>query len=98
MMNETITQTSKLLSIDFQTWTNVTTAPLFIISMLVVWFIPMLIYIIVGCVVGGKSASGYSKKMIEYANFFYAPLIWTFIFWLLVLILIIFPLPLKLLT
>lgn len=92
-MNETINGTlitEKLLNISFEEWTAVTTKVEFILAMLVIWLIPLIIYIIVGaCVKGGGKY--YSKRMIEYANFWYGVIIWFFIQGGLVLSFIIFP-------
>ena len=95
MLNETLNQTiGKTTKITFEEWTAITQDPKFIIAMLIIWLVPIILYIIVGALVkgGGKH---FSKKMIEYSNFWYAPLIWFFGQAGLILIFIIFPLFLK---
>lgn len=87
ILNQTIEQTTR---ITFEDWTKITLDPKFIVAMLIIWLVPIIFYIIIGaCVKGGGKY--YSKRMIEYPNFFYAPLIWFFVQGGLILILVMFP-------
>lgn len=88
-MNETIILT-------YENFTAITLHPVFIIMALVVWFVPLILYVIVGSVVKAKSPSGQvlSKTMICYPNFWYA----FFIYFLLqpaLFLMLIFPFWLK---
>jgi len=95
MINETLNQTiEKATEITFENWTNISLSPHFIVVSIIVWLICMITYFIVGACVGYKGTY-VKKKMIEFPNFFYAVVIWTFIYWALYLPLIMFPLWLK---
>ena len=88
---------------DFLSYTDITAIthhPTFLLSLLVVWLLPLIIYVVVGLVAKGKSPSGqsYSKSMIQYPNFWYSCVIWFFIQSGLILLLIVFPLWLKLIA
>ena len=97
MINQTTNVTSEILKITFEDWTALTLKPEFIVVMLAIWLIPILAYIIIGALVksGGQY---YSKRMIEYPNFFYAIIIWFFIQGALILCLALFPLWIKFLN
>lgn len=90
-MNQTLTTIAE--NYTFESVTAITTNPIFIISMLIVWITPVILYIIVGAVSRGKSQSGQvlSKPMIAYPNFWYAFIIWFFFQLALILLFIIFP-------
>lgn len=91
MINETINNTlGNVGKLDFQTWTNVTQNPIFLISALVVWLFPLILMLIIGaCVKGGNKSSG--KCMLEFPNFWTWFAIEFFIQLALFLGLIIFP-------
>ena len=86
--------------LSFDQVTAITTDPLFLGAIIAVWLLPLILYIIVGSVAKAKSPSGQalSKPMIAYPNFWYGFFIFLFFQAGLFLILIIFPLWLKVFT
>lgn len=98
MINETINNTLTATStLKFEDALKVTNDPSFILAMLIVWLLPIIIYLIIGaCVKGGGKY--YNKRMIEFPNFWYAILVWFFIQGALFLILVVFPVWLKLMV
>lgn len=99
-MNETLNQTIEgtFGKISFNEWTAISTSPEFIVASLIVWGSVLIICLIIGAVVKGKTASGtlLSKPMIGYVNYWYLMLIFLFILPALYLLLIVFPVWLKL--
>ncbi len=77
--------------LTFEAVTEITTHPLMIVASIIVWAIPMMIYIIVGAFQKFKGKYIDSQRMIEYPNFWWAVAIWTFIYWGLYLIMIFYP-------
>lgn len=70
MFNQTLNNTivSASTNLNFSQWTNVTTNPVFLISIIGVWAIPLLItFILAFCIGGGTGAS--KMKMYQFANF-----------------------------
>jgi len=94
MINETITTAS---SLDFNSWTQITTSIPFIISILVVWLVPLTIYLIIGASRSARTSSGrkLDSCMLSSPNALIPIGIWIFLQGLLILIFIIFPLYLK---
>lgn len=90
MANQTITQ------LTYDSWTAVSNQPEFLVSILIAWFIPILIYIIAGACIRGKTASGkkLEKAMIQSPNFWVGFVIFFFIQASLML-LVVFPIWLK---
>jgi len=93
MLNSTINQTISN-SIDFNTWTNFTNLPIFLISAVLIWILPLILLLILGACIKGGSGN-YSKKMIEYGNFWIIFFMYFFVQAGLFLLLI-FPIWLKL--
>lgn len=85
-------------SISYDLWTSVTLTPLFWIISGICFFLPFIIYILIGAFVKGKDSSGRvrTKEAIYYGNWWYAVVVYTIIGIGLYLILIIFPVWLKL--
>lgn len=83
----------------FEAVSAINTDPYMLVAYGIVWFLPLFIYFLIGCVAHGKSADGRkaSKPMIFYPNYWYAMLVWGLIQLGLILILIIFPIWLKIL-
>ena len=100
IFNGTIQNISLTSNLTFQDITNITITPYFIISALIVWLIPILLWLLLGAIVRGKSPDGSrsSKPMILYPNFWYAFSLWFFIQGALFIILLIFPFWLKIFT
>lgn len=86
-----------LQTIDFNTWTNVTLSPSFLIALGTSWLSSIIIYLIIGCIARGRSSSGnvYSKPMIAFPNFWFGFIVFSLILPALLLGLVIFPLWLK---
>lgn len=84
-------------TLTYEGVTEITTNPVFLAMIIAIWFIPLIIYIIVGSVAKARSPSGQalSKPMICYPNFFYAFFIWFLLQSALILALLIFPFWLK---
>ena len=78
--------------IDYNSWVAISTSLPFLISLLVVWFLPILLYLFIGALIKGTGSS--SRHMISYPNFWYGVAIWT-IFQGMLFIGIIFPVWLK---
>jgi len=76
--------------ITFETAKLVTTDPFMIMGFVVVWLVPLLVWLILGLTIKGK----YGKYMASYPNYWYAFVIWGLI-QLTLFILIIFPVWLK---
>ena len=95
MINETIQNT-----LTYESVTQITNQPEFILSIVAVWLLPLIIYFIVGAFARARSGDGrvLSKRMIEYPNFWYSFFIWFFLQAGLILTLIIFPLWIKLIN
>ena len=87
-----------ITTLNYENVTEITTNPVFLGMIIAVWLIPLLIYVIIGSVAKAKSPSGQtlSKPMIAYPNFWYAFFIWFLLQSALILILLIFPIWLKL--
>lgn len=87
-----------ITTLTYENVTEITTNPVFLVMIIAIWLIPLLIYVVVGSVAKAKSPSGQtlSKPMICYPNFWYAFFIYFLLQPALILILIIFPLWLKL--
>jgi hypothetical protein len=83
----------------FEAVSAINTDPYMLVAYGIVWFLPLFIYLLVGCVATGRSADGRktSKPMIYYSNYWYSWLIWGLIQLGLILTLIIFPIWLKIL-
>ena len=83
-------------TITFDQVTAVMHHPVMIISFVIIWLLPILIYLLIGAIVKGKSANGHSlsKSMMMYPNYWYALLIWGFT-QLILFILVFFPVWLK---
>ncbi len=94
MLNETLNQSVEL---TFESVTNITLNPLFLIAIVTIWLLPLIIYIMVGVCVRGKTSSGVKLKdpMIYSPNFWYSFFIWFFIQAGLFLIFIMFPIWLE---
>ena len=92
MLNETINQTL------FERVSSVTTTPEFIVLQMLAWAIPFFIYLIIAFSIHGRSPSGarLNKTMIHYPNALWAIILFFFEL-ALIFVLIIFPLPLKVL-
>ena len=62
----------------------------------ITWLLPLIIYIIVGCIARGRSSTGQvtSRAMITYPNYWYAILIWGLL-QLALFILLLFPIWLR---
>ena len=93
MLNQTINATSETL---YKQWITVTITPEFIATLGVVWFLTLIIAILIGTIVRGRTSSGklLDSRMIENPNFWYTILI--LFIELLFFILLIFPFHLKL--
>jgi len=91
MANETIQLITQ--SLTYESVTQITNNPIFLIATLVVWLLPLIMYLIIGFFAKARSPSGQilSRRMIEYPNFFYAFALWFFLQSALFLLLIIFP-------
>lgn len=87
-----------LNGITYESWTAITLSIPFIISMLVVWLIPLILYIIIASATHAKTADGRKLKslMIQSANAWIPVIIWFFLQAILILVFIMFPFWLKL--
>ena len=96
VLNQTIIEGTNKLT--FENVTSITTNPLMLIAIISVWLAPLILYLIIGCFAKGRSSSGRetSKPMIAYGNFWYSFALWFFLQSALFLVMIIFPLWLKL--
>jgi len=92
MLNET------LQSLDFETVTQVTNNPIILTTIAIIWLLPILIYIFIASVTHARTSSGrkLDSLMIQSANAWIPVIIWFFIQASLFLILLIFPIWLKL--
>ena len=79
-----------LEGITFESWIAMTTKPIFIAMSIVIWMFCILVYILIGALVSG-GGKYYKKTMIEYPNFWYAFILWFFIYPTLYLLTIIYP-------
>lgn len=79
--------------ITYESWIAVTQSIPFIITMLIVWIVPLIIYIIVASATHAKTSSGkkLNKLMIQSPNAWIPVIIWFFIQAIFILLLIIFP-------
>jgi len=100
-MNETLLTdlTGSLKSIKFDEAFNVTATPEFIVAILAAWLFPLILYLLWGALAQARTASGQvlARKAISSPNFWVAVVIWFFIQGTL-LLLIIFPVWIKLLN
>jgi len=96
MVNGTVSTT--LQNIPFEQWTAVSTDITFIISMIVVWLMPIVVYLIVASLTHARTSNGTKLKthIISRSETLIPIVIWTFLQGLLVLVFIIFPLWKKL--
>lgn len=87
-----------LNGITFESWTAITQSTPFIMAMLVVWLLPIIVYIIIASATHAKTSSGrkLDKLMIQSPNAWIPILIWFFFQPILILLLIMFPYWLKL--
>lgn len=94
-MNETIAQTCP---VTFDNVSSVMQTPEMIALLIIIWFVPLLIYIIIGVTARGRSANGAvtSKVMLAYPNSWYAVLVWGLI-QLGLFLMLVFPIWLKIL-
>jgi len=84
--------------LNFEQVSAITTDPVFLaLIIILVWLLPIILYLIIGAIMKGKSPSGtvYSRAMINSPNFWVAPLIWFFIQGVLITLIIIFPIWLR---
>jgi len=90
MINETVTAVK---SLTFDQVTLITKEPLIITGFVIVWLLPIIIYIIVGVTVKGRSASGVvsSEPMITNPNYFIPLIIWGLIQLALIMMFLVFP-------
>lgn len=97
MLNQTLNATLSSQTIGFSQWTAVSLSPAFLIASLIVWLFPIVLMLIIGASVRGRSPSGqlYSKPMICFPNFWYFFVVYFFVQSSLFLIGIIFPIWLK---
>jgi|GEM_PF-4892783 len=77
--------------ISFEEALTVTTDPFYIIGLVIIWLLPLLIYIILGLTVKGK----YGKYMASYPNYYYAIIIWGLVQLALIIMLVLFPIQYK---
>ena len=79
--------------ITFEQVTAITKEPIVIIGFVIIWFLPLLIYLILGVTVRGRSASGKvtSDPMISNPNYFIPLIIWGLIQLSLFIIFLVFP-------
>jgi len=84
-------------SISYEQWVAVTNEPIFLIMSGIFFLVPFIFYLILGATVKGKSSSGktMSNVMLSFPNFYYALVIFDLIGISLYLILIVFPLWLR---
>lgn len=82
-----------LEGISFESWIAVTQSVPFIISMLIVWLAPLILYLVIASATHAKTSSGrkLNKLMIQSPNAWIPFLIWFFVQPILVLLLITFP-------
>jgi hypothetical protein len=95
MINETIQNSIGQLSyITFENWTAITTSTTFIIFAFIVWFIPIILYLIIGSIASGRTPSGQKlkKRAIQNPNYWIAIIVWFFVQALFWIIFIIYPL------
>lgn len=87
-----------LEGITYESWTVITQSIPFILATLVVWLLPIILYIIIASATHARTADGRKLKslMIQSANAWIAPIIWFFLQAILILLFIIFPFWLKL--
>jgi hypothetical protein len=78
-MNETISELSTKLT--YEQIISITQNPLVIFILIFIWLFPILLYILVGALVRGKTSSGVKLKscMLSHANAWIPIVIWTFI-------------------
>lgn len=95
MLNQTINNTAGIV-VDYPTVSAVMQDPTMIVYLIILWFLPIFIYLLIGATVHGKSASGQatSKVMMAYPNYWYAILVWGLI-QLGLFLLLVFPIWLK---
>jgi len=79
--------------VTYETITTITQSRPFLIAEAMVYLLPLIIYLLVGATIRGKTNSGKSlkKPMMFNANYWYAFIIWAFIQLFLFLVLINFP-------
>jgi hypothetical protein len=78
-MNETISEISTKLT--YEQITSITQNPLIIFVLILIWLLPIIIYIILALSIRGRTASGEKLKrcMLSHANAWIPMIIWTFI-------------------
>ena len=86
------------MALDFETTKTITTDPLFIVITLIVWLLPIIIWLIIGTLRKARSGSGrvLGNPMIASPNFWLAILNWFFFQGLLFAVLITWPVWIKL--
>lgn len=86
----------KACEVTFDNVSSIMQTPELIVMIMLIWAIPLFLYLIIACTIKGRSSSGHatSKVMIAYPNAWYPMLIWGLIQLGLFLVLI-FPIPLK---
>ena len=96
VLNETLNGTIETL--DFETVTQITNNPIILTAIVVIWLLPIIIYLFIASVTHARTSSGkkLDSLMIQSANAWIPIIIWFFIQASLFLILLIFPLYLKL--
>ena len=87
-----------LENITFESWIAITQSIPFIITMLIVWLVPLILYLIIASATHARTSSGrkLNKLMIQSPNAWIPFLLWFFIQSILVLLLIMFPYWIKL--
>ena len=85
----------EVMPLTFDEWTAITTTPTFIITVLLIWAIPLIVFLLVASVRKGRSSNGkvLSKPMIFSANIWIPFMIWIFLQGLLFVLLILFMVP-----
>ena len=94
-MSETIT--APMTSLTFEAVNQINSDPVMLVAFALTWFVPLFMYFIIGATVRGRSTSGrvMSKPMISFPNFWYGVIIFG-VFQLILVILLVFPVWLRL--
>ena len=92
--------TNLTANIDYETVTSVTQSPVILIVIIAIWFLPILLYLIIGGTKRAKSPSGqtYSKKMWAYPNYWISFFIMLLVHGTLLMLGLIYPIWLKILS